>query len=101
METAAESRDEEHAQDLLMYFIKEGKKECFSAMLFTCYDLLKPDYILEVSWRHGYTDVAMPFMIQVLSEYVGKVDVLEKTLKEKNKKDDEKEKQGWWQLSKS
>jgi clathrin heavy chain len=63
-------------------------------MLYTCYDLLKPDYVMEVSWRHGFSDIAMPFMIQVMHEYVGKVDLLEKTLKERGVKDDEKEKQG-------
>jgi clathrin heavy chain len=84
----------EQAQELLLYFIKEEKRECFSAMLYTCYDLLKPDYVMEVSWRHGFSDIAMPFMIQVMHEYVGKVDLLEKTLKERGVKDDEKEKQG-------
>lgn len=30
-----------------------------------CYDLLRPDVILELSWRHKITDFAMPYMIQV------------------------------------
>lgn len=96
METAAESRDAELTEELLLFFVKEGKKECFAAMLYTCYDFLKPDYVLEVAWRNGYSDVAMPFMIQMLHEYVGKVDLLEKTLKERTEKDDAKEKQGMY-----
>jgi clathrin heavy chain len=75
-----------------MYFIKEGKRECFSAMLYTCYDLLKPDWVMEVSWRNGFGDIAMPFMVQFMAEYVGKVDALEREIKERGVRDDEKEK---------
>lgn len=30
-----------------------------------CYDLLRPDVILELAWRHNIMDFAMPFLIQV------------------------------------
>jgi clathrin heavy chain len=93
MDTACESRDVEQAQELLLFFIKDEKCECFSAMLYTCYDLLKPDYVMEVSWRHGFSDIAMPYMIQVMSECVSRVDVLEKRSEERGVKDEEKEKQ--------
>ncbi|CEP17142.1 hypothetical protein [Parasitella parasitica] len=43
METAAESKDREVAEELLQYFIEVGKRECFAAMLYTCYDLMRPD----------------------------------------------------------
>lgn len=31
---------------------------------------------LQVAWQNGLTDLAMPFMIQFMKDYVGKVDVL-------------------------
>lgn len=46
-------------------------------MLFQCYDLLKPDVIMELAWKHGITDFAMPYFIQVMREYTAKVDKLE------------------------
>ena len=30
-----------------------------------CYDLLHPDVILELAWKHNIMDFAMPYLIQV------------------------------------
>ena len=38
-----------------------------------CYDLLHPDVILELSWKHNIMDFAMPYFIQVMREYTAKV----------------------------
>lgn len=32
---------------------------------FKCYDLLRPDVILELAWKHKIMDFAMPYLIQV------------------------------------
>lgn len=56
MQHAAESRDAELAEKLLHSFLEEGKRECFAASLFTCYDLLPPDVVLELAWRHNLVD---------------------------------------------
>ncbi|CAH1801405.1 unnamed protein product [Owenia fusiformis] len=77
MQYASESRNTDIAEDLLAWFLDQGLKECFSACVFQCYDLLRPDVILELAWRHNIMDFAMPFMIQVLREYTQKVDKLE------------------------
>ncbi|XP_011948812.1 PREDICTED: clathrin heavy chain 2 isoform X7 [Cercocebus atys] len=77
MQHAAESRDAELAQKLLQWFLEEGKTECFAASLFTCYDLLHPDMVLELAWRHNLVDLAMPYFIQVMREYLSKVDRLD------------------------
>merc|ERR1711935_1150449 len=50
--------------------------ECFAACLFTCYDLVKPDVVMELAWRNNITDFAMPYLIQVMREYINKVDGL-------------------------
>lgn len=73
MQHAAESRDAELAEKLLQWFLDEGKRECFAASLFTCYDLLPPDVVLELAWRHNLMDLAMPYFIQVMREYLSKV----------------------------
>ncbi|ROL54332.1 Clathrin heavy chain 1 [Anabarilius grahami] len=77
MQYASESKDIELAEELLQWFLQEDKKECFAACLFTCYDLLRPDVVLETAWRHNIMDFAMPYFIQVMREYLSKVDKLE------------------------
>uniref|UniRef100_A0A8C5BGP1 Clathrin, heavy chain a (Hc) n=1 Tax=Gadus morhua TaxID=8049 RepID=A0A8C5BGP1_GADMO len=74
---ASESKDTELAEELLAWFLQEDKKECFAACLFTCYDLLRPDVVLETAWRHNIMDFSMPYFIQVMREYLSKVDKLE------------------------
>lgn len=73
IETASESRSTEVAEELLEYFVQIGNKECFTACLYTCYDLARADVVLEMSWRHGLTDFAMPYLIQVMREFGNKV----------------------------
>ena len=73
MQYAGESRQVEIAEDLIAWFLDEENHECFAAALFQCYDLLRPDVILELSWRHNIMNFAMPYMIQVMREYTAKV----------------------------
>ncbi|KAJ3191643.1 hypothetical protein HK101_007526, partial [Irineochytrium annulatum] len=94
METVAESKDTEVAEELLQYFLELGKKDCFAACLYTCYELLRPDVVMELAWRNGMMDFAMPFMIQVTRESMSRIELLEKANAERNQKDVEKEKQG-------
>ncbi|RGB43851.1 hypothetical protein C1646_679763 [Rhizophagus diaphanus] len=46
-------RSTEIAEELLEYFVQIGNKECFTACLYTCYDLVRSDVVLEMSWKHG------------------------------------------------
>ncbi|TPX47357.1 hypothetical protein SeMB42_g00049 [Synchytrium endobioticum] len=93
IDTAAESKEVEVAEEVLQYFIQTDNKECFATCLFTCYDLLRPDVVLELAWRHKWQDFAMPYLIQVLREYTTKVDILEKANAERKVKEEEKEKE--------
>uniref|UniRef100_A0A8C8FYZ6 Clathrin heavy chain n=1 Tax=Oncorhynchus tshawytscha TaxID=74940 RepID=A0A8C8FYZ6_ONCTS len=77
---AAESKDAELAETLLQWFLEEGRKECFAACLFASYDLLHPDVVLELAWRHNIMDFAMPYFIQVMREYLTKVSPAPKTV---------------------
>ncbi|KZV23799.1 clathrin heavy chain 1-like [Dorcoceras hygrometricum] len=76
METASQSGDRELAEELLVYFIEQGKKECFASCLFVCYDLIRPDVALELAWMNNMIDFAFPYLLQFIREYTGKVDEL-------------------------
>ncbi|KAJ2898596.1 Clathrin heavy chain, partial [Coemansia aciculifera] len=76
MTTARQSGSNEIAEDLLRYFVESGNPACFSACLFTCYDLVRSDVVMELAWRHGLSNEAMPYFINLVREYQNKVDVL-------------------------
>ncbi|RZC78063.1 hypothetical protein C5167_002277 [Papaver somniferum] len=86
METCSQSGYRELSEELLVYFIEQGKKECFASCLFVCYDLIRPDVALELAWMNNMIDFAFPYLLQVLAavycefirEYTGKVDELVK-----------------------
>ena len=50
METTAQSGDSDIAEELLRFFVEQKEKECFAAMLYTCYEFIKPDVAMEVRW---------------------------------------------------
>ena len=76
METAAQSGDRALAEELLVYFVDQKLTDCFAAQLYACYDLLRPDAVLELAWTRGMMDYAFPFFIQAVREYTTKVDKL-------------------------
>lgn len=77
IDTAAESNDENLAEELLRFFVSVQDKACFAATLYTCYDLIKPDVAMELAWRNGYSDFTMPYMIQYMRHLHEKIAVLE------------------------
>jgi len=78
METARDSGNPELVESLLRFFVESNMQECFCACLYTCYDFVKPDVALELAWRNNMTDFAMPFLIEVVREYTGRIDALDK-----------------------
>ena len=80
MEYAAESKMPEVAEDLLLWFLERKNYTCFAAVLFQCYDLLHPDVVMELSWKHDIMKFAMPYFIQVMREYFTKVDTLKEVV---------------------
>jgi len=86
MQTAADSKSNDIAEELLQYFVEVGNRECFAAMLYTCYDLMRPDVVMELSWRHGLNDFSMPYMINIMREQFNKIDVLGKEVKDLKEK---------------
>ncbi|CAL5424607.1 unnamed protein product [Camellia sinensis] len=78
METCSQSGDRELSEELLVYFIEQGKKECFASCLFVCYDLIRPDVALELAWMNNMIDFSFPYLLQFIREYTSKVDELVK-----------------------
>ncbi|KAJ9300960.1 hypothetical protein DTO271G3_2124 [Paecilomyces variotii] len=83
IETAAMSGKPEVVEDLLRYFVDIGSRECYVGMLYACYDLIRPDVIMEISWRHGLHDFTMPYMINFLSEQTRAIELLKKDNEER------------------
>jgi len=97
METAALSQEKPLAEELLRFFVENIKKDacpksCFAACLFTCFELIRPDVVLELSWRYGLIEYCMPFMVQTFRTFNDKLDSLytKIELQEKKIEDDEK-----------
>ncbi|GMS88450.1 hypothetical protein PENTCL1PPCAC_10625, partial [Pristionchus entomophagus] len=89
MEYAAESRQTELAEELIGFFLDQRLYDCFAAALYHCYDLLHPDVILELAWKHKITDFAMPYMVQVMRDYQTRLEKLERA--EHERKEEQKE----------
>ena len=82
METVATSGQEDLAEELVRFFVDQGEKECFAAFLYTCYEQIKPEVVLELGWMNGLMDFAMPYMVQYIKELNGKVELLMSERKE-------------------
>jgi clathrin heavy chain len=88
METVAESRDPALAEDLMRHIMHMEDKELFAAMLYTCYELVKPDVALEVAWRCGLYEYVMPYFIQFVKDLSGRVDIVQKKTDDIKKKEE-------------
>eukprot|EP01017_Pseudomicrothorax_dubius_P000220 TRINITY_DN0_c136_g1_i1.p1 TRINITY_DN0_c136_g1~~TRINITY_DN0_c136_g1_i1.p1 ORF type:complete len:135 (-),score=47.30 TRINITY_DN0_c136_g1_i1:99-503(-) len=65
----------------------------FTVCLYTCYELVKPDVALELSWRFGLLEHAMPFFIQIMRELTTRVDTVQKKHEDREKKEEKQAKQ--------
>lgn len=88
METVAESRDPSLAEDLLRYIMNMEDKELFAAMLYTCYELVRPDVALEVAWRCGLYEYVMPYFIQFVKDLSSRVETVQKKTDDIKKKEE-------------
>lgn len=91
IETAAISGKTDVVEELIRYFVDIGSRECYVGMLYACYDLLRPDLILELSWRHGLNDFTMPYMINMLSQQTKELATLKADNEARKAKEKEQE----------
>lgn len=59
-------------------------------MLYACYDLIRPDLVLELSWRNGLNDFTMPYLINLLSQQTKELALLKADNEERKTKEKEK-----------
>jgi clathrin heavy chain len=90
METVAESKDPALAEDLLRHIMNMQDKELFAAMLYTCYELVKPDVALEVAWRCNLQEYVMPYFIQFVKDLSLRVENVQKSTEDIKKKEESK-----------
>ncbi|OCF71038.1 clathrin heavy chain [Kwoniella mangroviensis CBS 8886] len=91
LETAAASKDISVAEELAGYFVSIGNKDAFAAILYVCFELVRPDFVEEMSWRFGLSDYSMPYKLQQQRDQSTKIAALEKEVKELKAKTTEKE----------
>jgi len=91
IETAAISGKADVVEELLRYFVDIGNRECYVGMLYACYDLIRPDVVLELSWRHGLNDFAMPYMINLLCQQTKELATLKADNEARKAKEKEQE----------
>lgn len=48
LETAASSKDVSVAEELAGYFVSIGNKDAFAAILYVCFELVRPDFVEEM-----------------------------------------------------
>jgi len=51
IDTVLDSKDVQLADKLLRFFAYKGIQDCYTALLYTCYELIRPDVVMELSWR--------------------------------------------------
>jgi len=78
METVSESHDPVLAERLMRTIVEMKDKELFGAMLYTCYDLIKPDVVMELGWRMNMMEFVMPYFIQFMSDMSKRVETVQK-----------------------
>jgi len=88
VETALESGKPEQVENLLRFFVAKNEKEFFTVCLYTCYELIRPDVAMELSWRFGLMEHAMPFFIQITRELTARVETVQKKHDEREKKEE-------------
>ncbi|MES1923257.1 hypothetical protein MHBO_004801, partial [Bonamia ostreae] len=64
IKTVSLSKSRNRAEDLLSFFIKQENEYFVAATLFDCRSLIRPHVAIEVAWKKGMSECAMPFVIQ-------------------------------------
>lgn len=59
-------------------------------MLYNCYTLIKPDVAMEIGWRSGLQEYVMPYFIQFVKDLSVRVDTVQRSTAEIQKKEEVK-----------
>ena len=97
LKVVAISKSPKIARDILDYFVETGNHECFVALLYTSYEYISHDYVMEVSWLHNLSNFIKPYEISIAYENQKKLNELYVDLKKRQdaeKGDEESSKNG-------
>ena len=61
-------------------------------MLYSCYDLIRLDVVMEISWRYGLSDFTMPFMINFMSQQASTIETLKRDNEERKAREAKEQK---------
>ncbi|KAK6460812.1 hypothetical protein DFJ63DRAFT_320950 [Scheffersomyces coipomensis] len=89
--TVAISKSSKIAHDLLDYFVETGNHECFVALLYTSYEFISYDYVLEVSWLHNLGNFIKPYEISIASENQKRINEVYQEFKDRKNAEKEDE----------
>eukprot|EP01053_Blabericola_migrator_P007732 Blabericola_migrator_1__7731@NODE_394_length_8993_cov_144_363433_g314_i0_p1_GENE_NODE_394_length_8993_cov_144_363433_g314_i0NODE_394_length_8993_cov_144_363433_g314_i0_p1_ORF_typecomplete_len1756_score408_30Clathrin/PF00637_20/57Clathrin/PF00637_20/2_3e12Clathrin/PF00637_20/6_6e16Clathrin/PF00637_20/5_7e13Clathrin/PF00637_20/1_2e25Clathrin/PF00637_20/5e09Clathrin/PF00637_20/2_9e15Clathrin/PF00637_20/4_9e13Clathrin_H_link/PF13838_6/1_7e16Clathrin_H_link/PF13838_6/7_5e03TPR_7/PF13176_6/0_6TPR_7/PF len=85
---AYRSRDVSVVESLLRFFVLQMKSPVyFAACLQVCHAYVKTEVALELAWLSGYTEMAMPYMINSVAGLSKRIDGLEKQIRDMSKSD--------------
>ena len=56
--------------------------------LYTCYEHIRPDAVLELAWRFNLMEYAMPYFVQISRELTHRVEHVQKKHEEREKKEE-------------
>lgn len=62
-------------------------------MLYACYDLIRLNVVMELSWRHNLNDYSMPFMINFMSQQATTIQELKKDNEERKAREVKEQKE--------
>ncbi|KAK6203342.1 uncharacterized protein RJT21DRAFT_119481 [Scheffersomyces amazonensis] len=89
--TVAISKSNKIAHEILDYFVETGNHECFVALLYTCYEYIQYDYVLEVSWLHNLGNFIKPYEISIASENQKRINEVYTDLKKRQEAEKDEE----------
>ncbi|TIC24772.1 clathrin heavy chain [Wallemia mellicola] len=89
--TASTSEDVQVSEDLLSYWVDIGNKELFTAHLYLCFKLVRPDVVEELAWFNALEDFAKPYQFELRRQTQERIKALEKKVEEQANKTAKKE----------
>eukprot|EP00184_Porphyridium_aerugineum_P006141 CAMPEP_0184699800 /NCGR_PEP_ID=MMETSP0313-20130426/5924_1 /TAXON_ID=2792 /ORGANISM="Porphyridium aerugineum, Strain SAG 1380-2" /LENGTH=1782 /DNA_ID=CAMNT_0027158925 /DNA_START=278 /DNA_END=5626 /DNA_ORIENTATION=+ len=93
IESVAASEDPEIMEEAIQFFVSSGLRECFTALLFSCFEYCPPELALEYAWIYDMIDFAMPFLIQTVKEVGQRLMGLEEESKDIRQVEEDKKKE--------
>ncbi|ODV81895.1 clathrin heavy chain [Suhomyces tanzawaensis NRRL Y-17324] len=83
IKTVAISKSTKLAHELLDYFVETGNHECFITLLYSSYEIISYDYVLELSWLHNLGNFIKPYEISIAYENQKKINEVYQDLKKR------------------